>query len=192
MPFQMITVILIGYVYDLFGRRYTIFANLMLQVMCFMLIPLGAPNVYPIVQIMRTTQLVTNACTVVHPLINDYVKSESRGKANALQVIGQSTGDLLNFTVILSLLNGVEVGTQFQISGLIVLAFSLILLFMIEEPVKRDQKSKSSLTDNKVSLLNGSTQQSTDTIIQIQLDNGCDSLNVKLIHRCSLHQKSTQ
>lgn len=84
MPIQMFAVIAMGYIYDLFGRRISIFVNLFLQSLCFFCIPLGAPNVYPLVQIMRTTQLLTNACTVVHPLINDYVKSESRGKANAL------------------------------------------------------------------------------------------------------------
>ncbi len=97
MPFQMLSVVLIGYVYDLFGRRYTIISTLLLQSMCFYLVPMGAPEVYPIVQAMRGLQLVANACTVVHPLINDYVERETRGRANALQVLGLSLGDLFNY-----------------------------------------------------------------------------------------------
>ncbi|CDW72202.1 major facilitator superfamily mfs_1 [Stylonychia lemnae] len=133
MPFQIIGVILMGYIYDLFGRRYSIFINLFLQALCFFIIPLGAPNVNPMVQIARTTQLVTNACTVVHPLINDYVLKKSRGMANALQVVGQCVGDII-IVVILKFLQDIEIGKQFMVTGIIIIVFSFLVLFMIQEP----------------------------------------------------------
>ena len=79
MPWQMLFVVLAGYAYDLFGRRLTIAVSLLVQAGCFYGVPMGAPKVWPVVQVMRTMQLVSNACTVVHPLINDYVVKETRG-----------------------------------------------------------------------------------------------------------------
>ena len=48
------------------------------------LIPLGAPNVWPFAYIIRCMYSIFGVGNSQHPLVNDYVKKDSRGKAQAL------------------------------------------------------------------------------------------------------------
>ena len=84
MPLQMIIVIVMGYVFDIFGRRKTIFLNALGSSVVLYVLPLGFPNVSPYVYIIRNLSVIFAIGLTVHPLINDYIQRESRGKANAL------------------------------------------------------------------------------------------------------------
>ena len=75
--------IIAGYLYDIFGRRELIFTSGILMALFIVLCPYTAPNVLYL-KIVRA--LFAMACTQIscHPLILDYIKKESRGKAAAL------------------------------------------------------------------------------------------------------------
>jgi len=74
------------------------------------LAPLCAPSIMPYLYLVRIFFVIMHMGTIVHPLINDYVCKESRGKANALQTIGSSVGDLFNYLVILKLVASFSTG----------------------------------------------------------------------------------
>jgi MFS family permease len=99
----MITTFFVSYVFDLFGRRYTLFFSYVLTAFIFLGTPYTSPNYY-VLAIARCLIGVTMAAPTSHPLINDYVRKSSRGKAVALNgcgvVIGElfTMGILLNFT----------------------------------------------------------------------------------------------
>lgn len=53
-----------------------------------MLMPLTSPNVFPGVYILRILFAIASLGPVCSPLINDYVEKGSRGRANALLILG--------------------------------------------------------------------------------------------------------
>ena len=110
---QIAGTIVIGYIYDLVGRRITILTANLLGGLLVLLIPFFAPNVFPRVYIIRG--LYAGVCYVglsSSPLINDYIQKDSRGKANALQSFGGMLGELINIIVVLNLVKGFSLGAQ--------------------------------------------------------------------------------
>jgi MFS family permease len=81
--FQIGLVIIIGYIYDIFGRKKTLIVSLIGSAIVLFLLPYSAPNVWPGLYMIRALFAVFATVGVCSPLINDYVVKESRGKANA-------------------------------------------------------------------------------------------------------------
>lgn len=73
-----------GFVFDIFGRRITVFVSVFGGALVLLIAPLGAPDVSPFVYIIRGVYVIFTIGSSVHPLVNDYVQKESRGKASAL------------------------------------------------------------------------------------------------------------
>lgn len=83
-PPTMVFSFFMGYIYDLFGRKYTIFLSFLLGA-CFMFIlPFASPTVYPLLILFKIGLDLTMAAPLGHPLVTDYVKKESRGTATAV------------------------------------------------------------------------------------------------------------
>ncbi|CDW86717.1 major facilitator superfamily mfs_1 [Stylonychia lemnae] len=142
---QMVAVIAYGYIYDIYGRRKTITFSVLGAWLVLVLVPQGAPNVYPFVYIIRSIFTITTIGSTSHPLINDYVKNDSRGKASALQTFGSIFGDLLNYFVILPLISGLIVGQQFYIVGTLFVVIAIILWFIVKEPHFHSIRGQSSI-----------------------------------------------
>ena len=77
-PAGIISVLLIGYIFDIFGRRYTLVVSALFSALCIFLVPL-APSVDPWLYIIRFFIAASYAGPNSTPLITDYVKKESRG-----------------------------------------------------------------------------------------------------------------
>lgn len=84
----MIFVIIIGYIFDILGRKITLCTCIALQALSLFLIPSVSPNVFPGVYLFRILFAVASMGPVCSPLVNDYVKKGSRGRANALLGFG--------------------------------------------------------------------------------------------------------
>ena len=107
----MIFCIIIGYIFDLIGRKITLTTSIVLQCTALFLMPYMAPNVFPGVYLLRILYFVATMGTVCSPLINDYVKRGSRGRAGALNSFGLQMGDFLNQIILLNLIQGYPIGT---------------------------------------------------------------------------------
>ena len=79
---QMFGNMIIGFVFDIFDRRWTIFSSVLVTVLFLIAIPY-APNIYPWMILFRIGLSMSLVAPMCNPLINDYVKKESRGKAIA-------------------------------------------------------------------------------------------------------------
>ena len=78
------------------------------------------------------------------PLVTDYVKKNSRGKATAFQSLGLILGDLLTFAVILSITKHLDIKVSFMVAACFVVAFSISFLFIVKEPnMKRIHEASS-------------------------------------------------
>ena len=88
-----------------------------------------------------------------HPLIIDYIKSESRGKATSIQALGNGIGEFIAMTVLLTIQMNMSVSTGVFLVGLIVLVMSLSVIMMIREPVLKKNKQKPILSSEQEPLL---------------------------------------
>lgn len=68
------------------------------------------------------------------PLVPDYVKRSSRGKGTSLQSFGYVIGDLIASLVLFSLTKEMDYKIGFGIVSLVLIGFTLFLIFMIAEP----------------------------------------------------------
>lgn len=86
---------MIGFLYDLVGRKYTTVTNFLIGAITTILIPIVAPSVigYDVVRVLFIQTMVV---MLSNPFINDYVTVQSRGVATGFQTIGLTFGNLLS------------------------------------------------------------------------------------------------
>lgn len=72
-----------GFIYDIFGRKYTIFIYMIIGSLTAFWAPFTAPHTYSWYLIDRIIFGMTMSAILLNPLIIDYIKSESRSRACA-------------------------------------------------------------------------------------------------------------
>jgi len=72
------------------------------SIMCMSLMPRAAPNMKLLV-LLRTIQSTFCVLIISNPLIADYIKKDSRGKAISLVAIGMGLGEAFSMTVLFGL-----------------------------------------------------------------------------------------
>ena len=82
MIMQIIGVFFIGPLFDMFSRRWTIFIAMLFASGLMVALP-NSPNIYPWAIIFRMGIYFMIVAPQANPLVNDYVKKESRGRAVA-------------------------------------------------------------------------------------------------------------
>jgi MFS family permease len=80
--------ILSGFIYDLLGRRWTLFFYFIVAAVMGFLTPLSARNSYGSYFVVRVLYGMAFIAITANPLINDYIRTESRGRAHAIMNFG--------------------------------------------------------------------------------------------------------
>jgi MFS family permease len=80
---QIVFTLLVGYVYDLVGRRVTVIGTIMPAGVIVMLMPYAAPSITLLI-LLRLGLVVGTSALSSNPFVNDYVKKETRGRAIAI------------------------------------------------------------------------------------------------------------
>lgn len=93
LPFSMITTFFVSYIYEILGRKLTLFISFFLTSIVFYALPYTAPN-YNYLIVARCLIGVTMSAPLSHPLIADYIHKRSRGKAIALSGMGFVFGEV--------------------------------------------------------------------------------------------------
>lgn len=92
-----------------------------------------------------------------HPLVIDYIKSESRGKATAAQNIGNLIGEAFAMIVLIQIQISLSIKASVWIVGTIVASLSFGVLFLVSEPRLRklnlNLPEKSERSQEKIPLL---------------------------------------
>lgn len=91
-----------GYVYDIFGRRVPIYTAIFGSILCMSLMPSAAPDMRLLIT-LRTIQSTFCVVLISNPLIADYIKKDSRGKAISVVAIGMGLGEAFSMTVLFGL-----------------------------------------------------------------------------------------
>jgi MFS family permease len=96
------TIFMAGIFFEMIGRRNTITTCFIMQGICCIIFVAGSPSTL----IFSLTRIVFQCFLmpiIVHPLVNDYVQVQYRGRATALQQQGQILGNLLSVAAIFTL-----------------------------------------------------------------------------------------
>jgi MFS family permease len=134
-PFIMV----VGYIYDILGRRFTIFFSLIPAAILMMYLPDVAPSI-PGLIIFRSGIVMAVNTLSSHPFINDYICKETRGRAIALQSTGVVIGDLMTFVVVLNITRGMTPYGRFKFFGFTIIAIACLFLYLVKEPRFKENK----------------------------------------------------
>jgi len=80
MPVAIVGTAFIGYVYDIFGRRLTLFLSFFIGSILIALVPWTSPNVVPWLLVLRAAIQLCLCAPVSSPLTADYIHKDSIGK----------------------------------------------------------------------------------------------------------------
>ena len=100
LPPAMISMFFVGYLYDILGRRFTLFTSFAATSILMFFIPHMSPIVFPNLMLLRMAISVAIVPPVASPLIADYIMKEAIGKGAALTGIGFIIGEILSMGVL--------------------------------------------------------------------------------------------
>lgn len=133
LPFSLITTFFISYAYELMGRKLTITFSYFFTGIIFIIIPYTKPHFW-FLAVMRCLIGVTMSAPVAHPLINDYIRKDSRGKAIAINGLGGVCGEVVAMGVLLRLSKSMSYEKAFGITGIIIILFSVFFFIFVKNP----------------------------------------------------------
>lgn len=133
---QIFACAIMGSLFEILGRRFTLLSFSFLQPVLLSLVPFTAPNVY-LLGLMRILMGFGFAAQKTNPLVVDYVKKESRGSASALKNLGMIAGEMGSMMIFLKIASLFDNGTAFQVGAFMLYFITLPLIWMIREPVDR-------------------------------------------------------
>ena len=84
-----------GWFYDLYGRNFLMFSSTVIAAYLVAILPLTAPSVITL-GIVRCAIEIFLTQLICNPLIADYIKQDSRGRASAIQSFGALLGQLFS------------------------------------------------------------------------------------------------
>jgi len=99
----MIGTFFVGYVYDIIGRRLTLFMSFVISAILLYFIPHTAPVVFPNLLLLRMAIAASLVAPIASPLIGDYLPKESIGKGAALVGVGLIIGEILSMGVLFNI-----------------------------------------------------------------------------------------
>lgn len=133
LPCGLITTLFISYAFELLGRKLTISLSYVATAIAFFLIPYSRPDFW-LLAVLRCVIGVTMAAPLAHPLINDYVRKNSRGKAIAVNGLGQVFGDVLAMAVLLNLSRTMSYDAAFAMTSAIIFGWALFFYIFVKDP----------------------------------------------------------
>lgn len=74
------------------------------------------------------------AAPTAHPLIPDYIKRSSRGKAIALNGVGIVVGEVFSMGILFNLTKSMKYEDAFKVAGGLLFAFSFFFLIAVKDP----------------------------------------------------------
>ena len=133
-----------GYLFDVVGRRLTLFAAFAMGSLLVAAIPHTAPDVVPWLLIVRILIMFSFSAPASNPLLADYVHKDAIGKAAALVGLGFVIGEVLSMGILFNVTSSLDAGWAFLTVAGVGLGFSSAFLCLVKEPQLRQ---KSTVTD---------------------------------------------
>ena len=127
------------YVYETVGRRIPVASALLSTNLLIWLLPKVAPN-FMILCALRAIIGLNNTLIVGAPLISDYVKQESRGRAVAINTMAIGLSQVFATQFLVPLTMDMSFADSFGISALMMLILTLPTILMVREPTPKSHQ----------------------------------------------------
>ena len=128
-----------GRLYDILARKKTLFISGILGAVCVFIAPFTSPYIILMV-ILRVLVQMTITQMMCHPLLMDYIKEESRGRASALQNLGTLLGEIFCMACLFQISKHIELKLGFIIGSAIIGAMACVMLCIVKDTVIKDKK----------------------------------------------------
>ena len=122
-----------GYIFEILGRRWTLFLSYFSTSLLFFVIPYAPPS-FALLVICRCLIGVTMSAPLANPLIPDYIIKSSRARAIALCGVGAVLGEVFSMGVLFNLTKSMTFQNAFLVAGFFVMFCSFIILALIKDP----------------------------------------------------------
>ena len=133
LPFTMVSTFFVSYMFELVGRKWTIFFSFLFTACLFVLLPYTAPNLSHLI-LVRCMIGVTMSAPLANPLVPDYVKRSSRGRAIALSGVGFVIGEVFSMGVLFNLTKSMRYHDAFLVAAGVILVFTFFFLIAVKDP----------------------------------------------------------
>lgn len=138
----MIATFFVGYIFDILGRKLTLFFAFALTSIMMFFIPRMSPVVFPNLLLLRTGIAITIVPPVSNPLIGDYLMKESIGKGAALMGIGFILGEIFSMGVLFNVTKHMSPDMAFMTVSIIGGCIAILFLFIVKEPQLRSKEKE--------------------------------------------------
>ena len=132
-PFAMVGVFCAGYVYDIIGRKWTLFASFTMASFFIFLIPHTAPYL-GLLFLVRILFQICLTGPVSSPLLADYIHKDALGKASALIGMGFVIGEVIAMGVLFKITGGMSHNGAFLLVAVVGVGVASVFLFIVKEP----------------------------------------------------------
>ena len=136
-PGAIIGTFFVGFIYDILGRRWTLFLSFITGAGLLAAIPWTSPNVLPGLLLVRILIQLTFCAPASSPLSADYIHKESLGIGSALTAIGLVIGEVISMGILFRVTNDMSAYWAFALVAVIGSLLAFFLLFIITEPQLR-------------------------------------------------------
>lgn len=140
MPPAMISTFLVGFLYDIIGRRLTLYLAFAGSSVLIYFVPHMAPVVFPNLVLLRMAISVCLVAPIASPLIADYLPKESLGKGAALVGVGFIIGEILSMGILFNITKEMSPNDAFMTVAIIGNVIAFGFLFIVREPLLRKRE----------------------------------------------------
>jgi 4-hydroxybenzoate polyprenyltransferase len=91
--------ILGGYIFDIYGRKFTVYFSMLFSGLMIVFVPIAAPSRLGYVTFILLVNVLLSPCATA-PIIQDYVLKESYGKAQAFSKMGMCIGVVVSLSLL--------------------------------------------------------------------------------------------
>ena len=123
-----------GYIFDIFGRRITLFVAFSACCFLLFLIPHTAPHVFPWLLIIRIVFQIFCSPPASNPLVADYVHKDAIGKASVLIALGLIIGEVLSMGILFPITKNMSPNWSFATAAIVGACMASVMLFGVKEP----------------------------------------------------------
>ena len=140
LPFAVLSTFGAGFLFDILGRRKTLFLAFCAGSCLLALIPVTAPKISGLMTVRALLQLCFSA-PAANPLLADYIRKDAIGKANAIIGFAFLVGEILSMGVLFNVTKGMSAEVGFAIVAMVGIGCSTQFLCLVKEPQIRDKAS---------------------------------------------------
>ena len=153
------------FIYEMVGRRIPIWYSMLATNALIFMMPRVAPD-FTVLLILRAIVGLNNTLIVAAPLISDYVKLESRGRAVAINTLFIGLSQIFATQLLVPMTQSMNFNQAFTFSSALMMAITIPVLLMIREPSKKLTKKSPSQEDiddfSRVSVNNNENNNDID------------------------------